>query len=109
MEFNNHNEKKPNFLIFIVDEECFPTAYEDENLKEWRKQNLKTQELLRANGMEFFKHYVGSTACSPSRASLYTGQYPSLHGLTKTVGGASESFEPDIFWLDPNTVPTIGD
>lgn len=109
MEFNNHNEKKPNFLIFLVDEERFPTAYEDEKLKEWRTKNLKTQELLRTNGMEFLNHYVGSTACSPSRATLYTGQYPSLHGLTKTVGGASESFAPDIFWLDPSTVPTIGD
>ncbi len=103
------NEKRPNFLIFIVDEERFPTAYENEELKKWRKENLKTQELLLQNGMEFRNHYIGSTACSPSRATLYTGQYPSLHGLTKTVGGASELFDHDIFWLDPNTVPTIGD
>ena len=47
------NEKRPNFLIFIVDEERFPTAYENEELKKWRKENLKTQELLLQNGMEF--------------------------------------------------------
>lgn len=100
---------RPNFLIFIVDEQRFPTVYETKEIKKWRKDNLKTQELLRENGMEFLNHYVGSTACSPSRATLYTGQYPSLHGLTKTIGAAASSFEPGVFWLDPSTVPTIGD
>ena len=102
------SERKPNFLIFLVDEQRFPTVYEDEALKKWRKENLKTQELLRDNGLEFLNHYIGSTACSPSRTTLYTGQYPSLHGVTKTTGGAANSSEPDIFWLDPNSVPTIG-
>ena len=64
---------------------------------------------MRNNGLEFFNHYIGSTACSPSRTTLYTGQYPSLHGVTKTTGGAANAPEPDIFWLDPNSVPTIGD
>lgn len=102
-------KKKPNFLIFIVDEERFPTVYENEELLEWRKKNLKTQELLRHNGMEFLHHYIGSCACSPSRATLYTGQYPSLHGLTQTTGAASPAFAPNVFWLDANTVPTFGD
>lgn len=105
----NLQASKPNFLIFLVDEQRFPTVYENKELKKWRKENLKTQELLRENGMEFLNHYIGSTACSPSRATLYTGQYPSLHGLTKTTGGAASPFEPDVFWLDPNTVPTFGD
>ena len=103
------SHSQPNFLIFIVDEQRFPTVYENDKLTEWRKENLKTQELLRTNGMEFLNHYIGSTACSPSRTTLYTGQYPSLHGVTKTTGGASLSFAPDVFWLDPNTVPTFGD
>ena len=105
----NSHKKRPNFLIFLVDEQRFPTVYENEELKKWRKENLKTQELLRNNGLEFFNHYIGSTACSPSRTTLYTGQYPSLHGVTKTTGGAANSPEPDVFWLDPNSVPTIGD
>lgn len=106
---NEKRKKKPNFLIFIVDEERFPTVYENEELIEWRKKNLKTQELLRHNGMEFLHHYIGSCACSPSRATLYTGQYPSLHGLTQTTGAASPAFAPNVFWLDANTVPTFGD
>ncbi len=101
--------RQPNILFLMVDEERFPSVYETKELQEWRKENLVAQELLRKNGMEFLNHYAGSTACSPSRATLYTGQYPSLHGVTQTPGAAKGSFDPDVFWLDPNTVPTMGD
>jgi choline-sulfatase len=47
-------------------------------------------------------------ACRVARG-LYTGHYPSLHGVTQTTGAAKESFDPDIFWLDLNGVPTMGD
>lgn len=101
--------KKPNFLIIIVDEERFPPVYENEKIKEWRKKYLKGQNFLRKNGLEFNNHYAGSTACSPSRGTLYTGQYPSLHGVSQTSGVAKGDFDNDMFWLDRNTVPTIGD
>ena len=42
-------------------------------------------------------------------AILFTGHYPSLHGVTQTTGVAKEPFEDDQFWLDPDTVPTMGD
>ncbi|MCI0732682.1 MAG: sulfatase-like hydrolase/transferase, partial [Methylococcaceae bacterium] len=50
-----------------------------------------------------------SVACCPGRASIYTGQYPSLHGVTQTTGAAKDAFDPDVFWLDTNSVPTFGD
>ncbi|WP_391118670.1 sulfatase-like hydrolase/transferase [Psychrobacillus sp. L3] len=107
---HDHDRKRqPNLLFLMVDQERYPSVYETQELKEWRKENLLTHELLKKNGMEFLNHYVGSTACTPSRATLYTGQYPSLHGVTQTPGGAKGSFDPDLFWLDPNTVPTMGD
>ncbi|WP_279326024.1 sulfatase-like hydrolase/transferase [Bacillus sp. FJAT-47783] len=106
---SNRSQKKPNFLILMVDQERFPPVYENNELKKWRRDHLITQELLRENGFEFNKHYAGSTACSPSRATLYTGQYPSLHGVTQTSGAAKSAFDPDMFWLDPNSVPTMGD
>ncbi len=101
--------QKPNFLIIIVDEERFPPVYENEEIKAWRKKYLKAQNFLRNNGLEFNNHYTGSTACSPSRGTLYTGQYPSLHGVSQTSGVAKGDFDEDMFWLDRNTVPTIGD
>nr|WP_269799243.1 sulfatase-like hydrolase/transferase [Bacillus sp. FJAT-45037] len=102
-------QKKTNILILMVDQQRFPSVYETKELREWRRKHLVTQQLLRKNGMEFLNHYAGSTACSPSRTTLYTGQYPSLHGVTQTSGVAKGAFDPDVFWLDPNSVPTIGD
>ncbi|QBP40193.1 sulfatase-like hydrolase/transferase [Paenisporosarcina antarctica] len=106
---NENKKKRPNILVLMVDQQRFPAVYENEELQKWSEENLVTQQLLRKNGMEFLNHYAGSTACSPSRTTLYTGQYPSLHGVSQTTGVAKESFEPDVFWLDPNTVPTMGD
>ncbi len=101
--------KKPNFLIFMVDEERYPPVYETEAVKAFRKKNLKAQEAMRKEGIEFHRHYAAATACSPSRASFYTGQYPSLHGVSQTTGAAKGSFDPDVFWLDASSVPTMGD
>lgn len=104
-----NNGKRPNFLIFMVDEERYPPVYETPAIKLFRKKNLKAQEWLRECGIEFHRHYAAATACSPSRASLFTGQYPSLHGVTQTTGTAKNPFDPDVFWLDANTAPTMGD
>ena len=48
-------------------------------------------------------------ACAPSRASLLTGQYPSLHGVTQTDGISKSADGEDMFWLAPDSVPTLGD
>ncbi len=101
--------RRPNFLILICDEMRFPPIYELAATKEFRLRYLRTQNLLRRNGVEFCRHYVASTACSPSRTSLFTGQYPSLHGVTNTDGAAKAAYDPDVFWLDPNSVPTMGE
>src|SRR5918911_217683 len=101
--------ERPNFLIFMVDEVRYPPVYETDEIKEWRKTYLKAQDMLRQTGVEFQRHYVASAACCPSRSSLFTGQYPSLHGVTQTPGTAKTSYDPGMFWLDPNTVPTLGD
>ena len=106
---NLFNGKRPNFLILMCDEMRFPPVYESEKTKSFRQQYLQTQNLLRQNGADFQRHYAASVACVPSRASIYTGQYPSLHGATQTTGAAKASFDPDMFWLDPNSVPTFGD
>lgn len=101
--------KRPNFLILMCDEMRFPPIYESAATKAFRLQYLKTQDLLRRNGLDFQRHYAASSACTGSRASLYTGHYTSLHGATQTPGGAKAPFDPDTFWLDPNSVPTFGD
>lgn len=100
--------RHPNVLILMCDEMRYPPFYETEQARAFRQQYLQTQNALRAHGMEFHRHYAASVACAPSRTSIYTGQYPSLHGVTQTTGAAKEAFDPDVFWLEPNSVPTIG-
>ncbi|TQR35032.1 sulfatase-like hydrolase/transferase [Brevibacillus brevis] len=100
--------RRPNILFIIVDQERFPPVYEELAIREWREDTLHAHAFLREHGLEFKRHYVGSTACCPSRATLFTGQYPSLHGVTQTSGAAKRSADSDMFWLDRNTVPTMG-
>ena len=37
--------RRPNFLIILVDEQRFSPPYEDDSIKEWRKKYLKGRKL----------------------------------------------------------------
>jgi len=100
--------KKPNILFLLVDEQRFPTVYESAALKEFRATHLPAQGRLAKAGVSFERHYVASVACVPSRTSLYTGHYPSLHGAANTDGAAKAANDPEMHWLLPGSVPTIG-
>lgn len=101
--------KAPNILLFMVDELRYPTVYDGPELKAWMAENLVAQRLFRERGLEFHRHYVQSSACAPSRASIFTGHYPTLHGVSQTDGMGKTAWDPGMSWLDPNTVPTMGD
>ena len=99
----------PNVLIIMTDEERYPPPYESDAVARFRREELPARAALRDGGLEFHRHYVGSTACLPSRATLFTGQYPSLHGASQTDGAAKKNNDPGMHWLDPGSVPTLGD
>jgi len=100
---------RPNVLVIMTDEERYPPPYESESVARFRRKQLPARESLRSSGLEFHRHYAGSTACLPSRATLFTGQYPSLHGSSQTDGLAKKATDPGMHWLDPDSVPTLGD
>src|SRR6476469_1930903 len=100
---------RPNVLVILTDQQRYPPPYESDELAEYRREHLPGVERLRQNGVSFRHHYPMSAACAPSRASLLTGQYPSLHGVTQTPGIAKHDESDDMFWLAPDTVPTLGD
>jgi arylsulfatase A-like enzyme len=100
---------RPNILLITTDELRDPPGYETDEVKRWRKKVLKGEQSLRDGGITFGHHYIMSAACTPSRASYLTGQYPSMHGVTQTDGLAKSPESPDMFWLDPNGAPTMGD
>jgi arylsulfatase A-like enzyme len=101
--------KRPNVLLFLVDELRYPTVYDSAELRAWMHENLSAQRVLRENGVDFSRHYVQSAACAPSRTSIFTGQYPSLHGVSQTDGIGKQIWDPGMYWLDPDMVPTLGD
>jgi choline-sulfatase len=99
---------RPNILLILCDEYRFPVAYESSELQQFRSRYLTAEESLRDNGLEFKNHYIMTAACVPSRTSIFTGQHPSLHGNSQTPGAAKTNIEADMYWLDPNTLPTMG-
>ena len=101
--------RRPNILVILTDQLRYPPPYESAELAQYRRDHMPGVERLRQNGVSFRHHYPMAAACAPSRASLLTGQYPSLHGVTQTDGLAKTADGPDMFWLAPDTVPTLGD
>ena len=99
----------PNILLIMTDEERYPPPYETEAVKALRRDQLGARESIRDGALEFHRHYAGSTACVPSRATLFTGQYPSLHGVSQTDGTSKKVDDPAMIWLDTDSVPTLGD
>ena len=84
--------KKPNILLITSDQQHHDTI---------GKFNSKIQtpslDRLCNEGMNFTRAYCPSPVCTPSRASIITGQYPSSHGAW-TIGVKLEE-----------TVETIGE
>ena len=64
---------------------------------------------LRRHGVRLSRHHIAAAACVPSRATLYTGQYPSRHLVTQTAGMFKQAYDPGLPWLPNNQVPTVGD
>jgi arylsulfatase A-like enzyme len=91
--------RQPNFLLILVDEQRAPRPYDP-------PQALPAQQRLAARGLSLHRHYTASTACAPSRTTLFTGHYPSLHGVTQTDGLAKDASE--VRWLTPGSLPTLG-
>jgi len=75
--------RKPNFLFILVDDlgirdlACYgSTFYESPNI-----------DLLASEGMKFTNAYASCPVCSPTRASIMTGQYPQRTGVTDWIKG----------------------
>ena len=99
---------KPDVVIIMTDEERAPTPYEGEELKSWRDNFLTGRKWFEENGISFLRHYTGSLACVPSRPTLFTGQYPDLHGVTQTDGLGKSYSDTRMRWLREGEVPTLG-
>lgn len=86
--------KKPNILFVLADDlgwtdlSCYNSSFYD-------TPNL---DRLAKEGMRFTQAYAACPVCSPTRASLLSGQYPARVGVTDYIpGGAKGNLLPAEF------------
>ncbi|MFF4033254.1 sulfatase [Streptomyces sviceus] len=89
--------RRPNLLVILGDD----LGWAD--LSSYGAPHIKTPNLdrLARQGVRFTDAYSGSSTCSPTRFSLYTGRYPG-----RTKGGLAEPVANRTQGLDPNH-PTL--
>ena len=74
--------KPPNFLFILVDDlgvtdlSCLGSKY-------YETPNI---DRIASEGFVFSHGYAGSRVCSPSRATIMTGQFTARHGITDWIG-----------------------
>jgi uncharacterized sulfatase len=75
---NAAHGQRPNVLLITTDQQRKDSlsVYESKGCP----VKTPTVTALARDGMVFDRAYIASTTCTPSRASILTGQYPSRHG-----------------------------
>lgn len=99
---------RPDVIIIMTDEERAAPSYESDEIKQWRSEALSGRRWFNENAVTFNRHYTGSLACVPSRPTMFTGQYPDLHGVTQTDGLGKIANDSRMRWLPEGEVPTLG-
>ena len=98
---------RPDVIILMTDQERAAPHYEPAEVRAWRRR-LGAAAWFEDHGVSFERHYTGSIACVPSRPTLFTGQYPDVHGVTQTNGLGKMADDSRMRWLRPGEVPTLG-
>lgn len=96
---NGSYAQKPNIIFIMADDlgwgelGCYGNTFnETPNLDKLSRQGLK-----------FTQAYAAAPVCSPTRASIMTGQYPARVGITDFLPGKTDR------WLDPSKYITINE
>lgn len=78
---------RPNVLFILVDD----LGYHDLGVTGSPFHETPHIDRLAARSFRFGRGYAGGQVCSPSRATLLTGQWPARHGITDWIGAATGS------------------
>ncbi len=101
-------DMQPDVIVIMTDEERAAPTYESQDLTDWRRSTLAAERWFTDNAVNFARHYTGSLACVPSRPTIFTGQYPDVHGVTQTDGLGKMADDSRLRWLPEGEVPTLG-
>ncbi|MCC9075403.1 sulfatase-like hydrolase/transferase [Litorilinea aerophila] len=85
---------RPNLLIILTDQERAPMHWP----ADWAATNLPNRKRIDDHGLVFRRAFCNTAMCSPSRSTLFTGLFPSQHGVkhTLTSGGTLSPTEPTL-------------
>lgn len=78
----NEESQKPNIIFIIADD----LGYHDLGITGSKFYNTPNIDLIGREGMVFTNGYATCQVCSPSRASVMSGQFPARHGVTDWIG-----------------------
>jgi len=92
---SNISNNQPNILMIVTDQE-----YAHQEMPKGVK--LSSRDWLKKNGVEFENYHTTHTVCTPSRATMYTGQQPPKTGMWDNT---------NLAWIDDlsTEIPTVGD
>ena len=94
---------RPNILFILVDD----YGIKDVGIEGSKFYETPNIDALARSGMRFTQGYSACCVCSPSRASILLGQYPTRHGITDWIGaeaGANPERQPKTKLLAPDYV-----
>ncbi len=107
-DMNADSRDRPDIVVILTDQERAIPPYENDALSQWRHDTLTGRRWFDEHGVRFERHYTGSLACVPSRPTLFTGQFPDVHGVTQTNGLGKMDDDSRMRWLREGEVPTMG-
>ncbi len=90
----------PDLLILVTDQTREFMHWPDN----WVETYLPNELRLVAKGLTFRRCFANAAMCSPSRATLFTGLYPTQHGVQRTLtyGGSRSGEEVPLSASLPN-------
>ncbi|WP_051605745.1 sulfatase [Polaribacter sp. Hel_I_88] len=121
VHISNAQQKKPNVVFILADDLGWSDVTLYGKTKLYETPNL---ERLAARGITYTRAYAASPLCSPTRASILTGQTPARTGITaptahlgmvklkaslnQGTGPANKSVILESVTRLNNTLPTLG-
>jgi len=75
--------RPPNLVLLVTDQQRAPQHWPQDPA--WLDALMPNDAQLRRTGMSFERAFIPTAMCSPCRATLLTGVYPSRHGVSLTM------------------------